>query len=310
MKVSFAAVTLPKSGALAVPIQEGRKLLPTAAQLDKVTGGALTRAMSGSRFEGKSGELLEILAPAGIDNSRVLLYGLGDPKKLVDRDLQDAGGSLAAKLNAVGEKAAAIVVEAPGRSKGAWAANLGYGALLASYRFDRYKTKEPDSNKLSLAKASILTAEATDARKLFRDLEEIAAGVFLTRDLVSEPANVLYPAELASRAKALTKLGVKVQVLGEAQMEKLGMGALLGVGQGSARESQLLVLRWDGAPKAKDKRPIAFVGKGVCFDTGGISIKPSAGMEDMKWDMGGPGVVVGLMRALAGRKAKVNAVGI
>ncbi len=310
MKVSFAAVTLPKSGALAVPIQEGRKLLPTAAQLDKVTGGALTRAMSGSRFEGKSGELLEILAPAGIDNSRVLLYGLGDPKKLVDRDLQDAGGSLAAKLNAVGEKAAALVVEAPGRSKGAWAANLGYGALLASYRFDRYKTKEPDSNKLSLAKASILTAEATDARKLFRDLEEIAAGVFLTRDLVSEPANVLFPAELASRAKALTKLGVKVQVLGEAQMEKLGMGALLGVGQGSARESQLLVLRWDGAPKAKDKRPIAFVGKGVCFDTGGISIKPSAGMEDMKWDMGGAGVVVGLMRALAGRKAKVNAVGI
>lgn len=207
MKVSFAAATLPKSGALAVPIQEGRKLLPTAAQLDKMTGGALTRAMSGNRFEGKSGELLEILAPAGIDNSRVLLYGLGDPKKLVDRDLQDAGGSLAAKLNAVGEKAGAIVVEAPGRSKGAWAANLGYGALLASYRFDKYKTKEPASKKLSLTKVSVLTAEAVDARKLFRDLEEIAAGVFLTRDLVSEPANVLYPAELAARAKALSKLG-------------------------------------------------------------------------------------------------------
>ena len=310
MKVSFAAVTLPKSGALAVPVQEGRKLLPTAAQLDKKTGGALSRAMSGSRFEGKSGELLEILVPAGIDNDRVLLYGLGDPKKLVDRDLQDAGGNLAAKLNAVGEKAAAVVVEAPGRGKGAWAANLGYGALLASYRFDKYKTKEPASKKLSLAKLSVLTAEAADARKLYRDLEEIAAGVFLTRDLVSEPANVLYPAELAARAKALSKLGIKVQVLGEAQMEKLGMGALLGVGQGSARESQLLVMRWDGAPKAKDKRPIAFVGKGVCFDTGGISIKPASGMEDMKWDMGGAGVVVGLMRALAGRKAQVNAVGI
>jgi leucyl aminopeptidase len=126
--------------------------------------------------------------------------------------------------------------------------------------------------------------------------------VFLTRDLVSEPANVIYPKSLVARAKALEKLGVKVSALGVAQMKKLGMGALIGVGQGSERESQLLVMEWTGAPKARNKKPFAFVGKGVTFDTGGISIKPAGGMEDMKWDMGGAGVVIGLMRALAARK--------
>ena len=313
MKVTFAAVTLPKSGALAVPVQEGRKLLPTAARLDKQTGGALTRAMNASRFKGDARDLLEILAPSGVENSRILLYGLGDPKKLTERDLQSLGGSLVGRLNAAGEKAAAVVVETAGRGGkdlADRAADLGYGGLLATYRFDKYKTKEGPDKKNSLGKLAVLTAEAAAARKLYAPLQEVAQGVFLTRDLVSEPANVLYPAELASRAKALTKQGVKVQVLGETQMKKLGMGALLGVGQGSERESQLLVMRWDGAPKSKNKQPVAFVGKGVCFDTGGISIKPAGGMEDMKWDMGGAGVVIGLMRALAGRKAKVNAVGI
>ena len=313
MKVTFAAVTLPKSGALALPVQEGRKLLPTAAKLDKQTGGTLTRAMNASRFKGDAREVLEILAPAGIENSRVLLYGLGDLKKLTELDLQSLGGSLVGRLNAAGEKAAAVVVESAGRGGkylGDWSANLGYGGLLATYRFDKYKTKEGPDKKNSLAKLAVLTSEAAAARKIYAPLQEVAEGVFLTRDLVSEPANVLYPAELASRAKALTKQGVKVQILSEAQMQKLGMGALLGVGQGSERDSQLLVMRWDGAPKARNKQPVAFVGKGVCFDTGGISIKPSGGMEDMKWDMGGAGVVIGLMRALAGRKAKVNAVGV
>jgi leucyl aminopeptidase len=134
--------------------------------------------------------------------------------------------------------------------------------------------------------------------------------VFVTRDLVSEPANVIYPKSFVTRAKGLEKLGVKVSALGAAQMKKLGMGALIGVGQGSEREPQLLVLEWQGAPKTKAKAPVAIVGKGVTFDTGGISIKPAAGMEDMKWDMGGAGVVVGLMRALAARKAKAAVVGI
>jgi len=138
--------------------------------------------------------------------------------------------------------------------------------------------------------------------------------VFFTRDLVSEPANILYPDSFAKQAKSLERLGVKVEVLGEAQMRRLGMGALLGVGQGSVRESKMVVMQWNGSGRKnrgkKAEAPVAFVGKGVTFDTGGISIKPSAGMEDMKWDMGGAGVVVGLLKALAGRKAKANVVGV
>src|SRR6185312_9522009 len=132
-----------------------------------------------------------------------------------------------------------------------------------------------------------------------------ADGVFFTRDLVSEPANILYPESFAQRVDAqLTPLGVKVETLGEEEL------AMLGVGQGSTRETKLVVMSYTGIPRSEDKRPVAFVGKGVTFDTGGISIKPAGGMEDMKWDMAGAGVVIGAMRALAGRKAKVNAVGI
>ena len=163
MKVTFAAVTLPKSGAVAVPVQEGRKLLPTAAKLDKQTGGALTRAMNASRFKGDAREVLEILAPSGLENSRILLYGLGDLKKLTERDLQSLGGSLVGRLNGAGEKTAAVVVETAGRGAkdlSAWAADVGYGGLLATYRFDKYKTKEGPDNKNSLGKLAVLTAEA------------------------------------------------------------------------------------------------------------------------------------------------------
>ncbi len=135
----------------------------------------------------------------------------------------------------------------------------------------------------------------------------IADGVVLARDLINEPANVLYPVEFARRASALTKLGVGVDVLDVAAMRKLGMGALLGVGQGSGHDSRLVVMRWNGGKRGAE--PVAFIGKGVCFDTGGISIKPAQGMEDMKGDMAGAACVVGLMHALAVRKAKVNAVG-
>jgi leucyl aminopeptidase len=155
----------------------------------------------------------------------------------------------------------------------------------------------------------IVTGNPDAAAEALAPLAAVADGVTFARDLVSEPANVLYPAEFAARVQALESLGLEIEVLGEAEMEKLGMGSLLGVGQGSRRESQLVVMQWKGAgdPAAQ---PVAFVGKGVCFDTGGISIKPAAGMEDMKWDMGGAAAVAGTMIALASRKARVNAVGI
>jgi leucyl aminopeptidase len=155
----------------------------------------------------------------------------------------------------------------------------------------------------------VLSANSAGAKRVYQKLEKIADGVFLTRDLVSEPANILYPATLAAQAKTLAALGVAVEILDEKKMKKLGMGSLLGVGQGSLRPSRLVVMQWKGNPKAKDA-PLAILGKGVTFDTGGISIKPAAGMEDMKWDMAGAGVVIGLMKALAGRKARVNVVGM
>ncbi|MEE8506082.1 MAG: leucyl aminopeptidase [Kiloniellales bacterium] len=313
MKVTFASPKLPKSGALVTGVMAGGKLSPTASKLDKATGGALKRAIKNSHFKGKKDQFLEIVAPAGLKNGRILLAGLGKPGDLKEEDLENLGGSAVGRLGATGEREAAILVdaikgfkqEAPVR-----AAHYGLGALLRSYRFDKYKTKEKPESKPSLTKVTIMVADPAAAKRAFTGLEKIAGGVFLTRNLLSEPANVIYPKSLVAEARKLTKLGLKVKALGKVEMHKLGMGALLGVGQGSANESQLLVMRWDGVAKSKGKGPIAFVGKGVTFDTGGISIKPALHMEDMKYDMGGAGVVIGLMSALAGRKAKVNAVGI
>ncbi len=315
MKTNFASLTLPINGALAVTVAAGGKLLASAASLDKSTGGALKRAISASRFSGKKGEILEIMAPSKVKNSRILLIGVGKPSDLLAKDLENLGGQVVGRLSSSGEKSVAIAADPlPGNSlSGAeQAARHAYGGLLRSYRFAKYRTKEKPEQKPSLASLSVLTGDARGARKMFAGFNGVAGGVFLTRDLVSEPANILFPKALADRAKDLTSLGVKVQTLGEKEMTKLGMGALLGVGQGSVRESQLLVMRWEGGPKAKGagQQPVAFVGKGVCFDTGGISIKPAGGMEEMKWDMGGAGVVVGLMQALAARKAKVNVVGV
>jgi len=315
MKITFSALRLPKRGALAILVTADRKLLRSGEELDKATGGALSRAMNANDFQGKKDEVLELLAPAGLDNSRLLLLGIGDPKELKSRDMQAIGSAVVNHMNGVGETQATVAVDTLGRDKAGAAASAGqlaYGARLQSYRFDRYKTKKKPDRKKPLERLSVLAEDAAGARRVFGPLDKIADGVHLTRDLVSEPANVIYPKSLVQQARKLQKLGVKVRALGVADMKKLGMGALLGVGQGSANESQLLVLEWDdtSASRSQARRPIAFVGKGVTFDTGGISIKPAAGMEDMKWDMGGSGVVIGLFQALAGRKAKVHAVGV
>jgi leucyl aminopeptidase len=314
MNISFAAPSVPSSGALVVGVLEGKKLTPSATNLNKLTDGALKRALANGTFTGKKGELLEIVAPAKLENSRILLVGLGEPGKLTEKDLQEIGGSVAAQLLRGGDEKAAVFVDkvGGGMKPAERAANSAFGTLLRSYRFDKYKTKEKPEKKPKLKEIKMMVEDAAAAKRLFQRLEKIADGVFVTRDLVTEPANILFPKSLVVEAKKLSKLGVKVTALGEKEMKKLGMGALLGVAQGSAQEPQLLIMEWNGAPDAKGKgsAPLAFVGKGVTFDTGGISLKPAAGMEDMKWDMGGAGAVVGLMGALAGRKAKVNVVGI
>lgn len=268
--------------------------------------GPLAAALAASRFTGAKGQTLDLIAPAGLDVARLVLVGAGK------RDSFDALGAEHAAANAYNAlKTSGLEIlrlELPD-ADAATAAHAALGVRLAAYRFDKYRTKEPAEKKPSLQRAQVVAAEPDAALAAFPPLAAVADAVSFARDLVSEPANILYPAEFARRVKELESLGLEVEILGEPEMTKLGMGSLLGVGQGSVRESQLVVIRWNGAgdPSAQ---PVAFVGKGVCFDTGGISIKPAGGMEDMKWDMGGAAAVAGLMHVLASRKAKVNAVGV
>ncbi len=313
MKIAISEPALPRRGALLVGVLADRALTRTAAAVDKRTGGALTRAIEASRFKGAKGEMLELLAPTGIAASRVLLAGLGEPEKVDALVLEAVGGSAVGRLATSGESALTIACDAVKGAKlsvADGAARLAYGARLGGYRFDRYRTKEKPEKKMSLKTVTVTVRGAAAAKKIFQRLDKIADGIFFTRDLVTEPANVINPETLAKEARSLAKLGVAVEVMGEARMKTLGMGALLGVGQGSANPSRLVVMRWQGAPKRGRGKPLAFVGKGVTFDTGGISLKPAGGMGEMKWDMGGAGVVIGLMRALAGRKARVDAVGV
>jgi leucyl aminopeptidase len=311
MKISFAAPRTPRSGTIVCAVMEDRKLSPMAEGLDKASGGTIKRAIAASRFTGRSDDSLTVLAPAKLDVTRILLIGVGKPAAAERSAWQNRGGVILALLNAAGEQSAAIVVDVlKGQDAVRAAADLAYGMRLRSYRFDKYRTKEKPEQKPSLKEVTILVGNPKSAERQFEPLDKIAEAVFFTRDLVSEPANVIYPETLAEEARKLASLGVEVEILDEKQMKKLGMNALLGVAQGSARPARLIVMQWKGNPSARNKAPIAFLGKGVTFDTGGISIKAAAGMEDMKWDMGGAGVVIGLMKALAGRKAKVNTVGL
>ncbi len=312
MKIAFSKPEAPASGAYVVGILEDRKLTPAAAALDKKTGGVVTRAMATTRFKGKKDEFLDVVAPKGVPFGRIVLAGLGKIDKLDAKGAEALGGSLVAHLNKTGETQATVSVEqiADGAiGPSVMAAHMALGAKLRAYRFDKYKTREKDDAKPSLKSLNLLVTDVAAARKIHGPLDRVADAVMFARDLVSEPPNVLYPESLAERCKRLTAFGVKVEIFDEKQLEKMGAGALLGVGQGSARPSRMVILQYQGAPKAKDKRPVAFVGKGVTFDTGGISIKPSAGMEDMKWDMAGSAAVIGTIEALAARHAKVNVIG-
>ena len=312
MRITISDISIPRSGGLAVGVLEGRTLTSTAKKVDKATDGALLRAVRSGRFKGAHGEILEIHGPQGLKFSPLLAVGLGEAKDLTELRCEALGAAVAKKFNAAGAAAGAIAIDAVKGAKpstATMAARAAYGAQLGTYRFDRYRTREKPEQKPTLKTFTVMTRSAATARKAYNPLSKVADGVIVTRDLVSEPANVIYPKSLAQQARKLGKLGVKVEVLGRARMKQLGMGALLGVAQGSANEPQVVVMRWNGARSAKEQ-PVAFIGKGVTFDSGGISIKPSGGMEDMKWDMGGSGVVIGLMHALAARKAKLNAVGI
>jgi leucyl aminopeptidase len=308
LDVQIARPVLPTAGALVLPVAEGKAGEAVGWQgLDAATGGAVGRALAVAEFSGKKGQTALVLAPGG-GLSRVVAVGVGRDADLSPLIAEEAGGHAIAQLAREERVALAAAGLAP-----TLAAHLAMGAVLRSYRFDRYRTTEKAEEKPRLARLSLLAEDTEAAEAAWARLKAVAEGVFLTRDLVSEPPNVLNPAELAHRCEGLRERGLTVEVFGPRQMEELGFGALLGVAQGSANEPRMVVMHWRGAGrgrKGQHERPVAFIGKGVTFDTGGISIKPAAGMEDMKWDMAGAGTVIGLMAALAGREAKVDAVGL
>jgi leucyl aminopeptidase len=273
-------------------------------------GRGIDRAISVAEFKGKLGAALDIITPAGTDLDRVVVLGVGDAAALGAQEWMKLGGALAGKLSAGSH--ASVILDLDGSEVSPDnAANFALGAALRGYSFDKYKTKKSEgenAKQQKLIKLIIQCADTAGAKKVFSGKQGVAEGVSLARDLVNEPANILGTLEFTAAAKGLEKLGVAVEILGEKEMKKLGMGALLGVAQGSVRPPRLVIMRWNGG-KLKDK-PIAFVGKGVVFDSGGVSIKPAAGMEDMKGDMGGAAAVTGLMHALASRKAKANVIGM
>lgn len=296
---------------LVVLVAEEGRLSAEASAVDKLTAGAVFSAATSGKFKGKKGQTVALIAPHGLSVPRLVLLGVGKEKEFDVLAAQAAGGALIGALNAQGAYKARVVVDLPKGVKLSTtevAAQMAYGATLRSYRFDKYHTTRKEDEKPTLTSIEFSVKDAKGAIKEYDTLEKIVQGVFFTRDLVSEPANIIYPETLADKCRELSKLGVMVEVLGVKEMTKLGMGALLGVGQGSVRESKLVVMQWKGGNKSD--APLAFVGKGVTFDTGGISIKPAGGMEEMKWDMGGAGTVIGLMKTLAGRKANVNVVGV
>jgi len=310
MKFSFVGAALPKTGAVVIGVNDSVKLGPVATKLDKASGGQLTKAMKLAKFKGEKGDIVSLIAPAGTNLELLLICGLGKDADRTDLVSQNVGGKVLAQLNKHKAKKASMLIEKV-KKDDVVAANIAYGALLRSYRFDKYRTTQKSDSKPTLKELSISLSGQTNAKKLFAKLEKIADGVFLGRDVVTEPPNKLYPETYANTIKKeLTKLGVVVKILDVKQMTNLGMGSLLGVGQGSIRDSRLVVMEWKGKSKASKEFPVAFVGKGVTFDTGGISLKPAGGMEEMKYDMGGSAAVVGAMAALAGRKAKANVVGI
>ncbi|MGX5737062.1 leucyl aminopeptidase [Bosea thiooxidans] len=308
LKLEVKALNAVEGQDLVVLVSDG---LALAAAVESLTGeGAqapLKRAAAAERFKGKAYAALTLPSPQGAPYERLIVVGTGAEADRADLDFVKLGGAIAGRLGA-GRSAEVLLALPDGEIAPAQAADLALGLKLRAYAFDRYKTKTKDKDEAEPVTVTLRATDSSAVKKALKAVDAIAAGVVLARDLVNEPPNVLYPEAFADRAAKLKKLGVEIEILDEKDLKKIGMRALLGVGQGSRRESRVVVMRWNGGKSGE--QPVAFVGKGVTFDTGGISLKPGAGMEDMKGDMAGAACVTGLMHALAARKAKVNAIGV
>jgi leucyl aminopeptidase len=316
LEITFASLSAEPEAVTVILAGDGLDLGSLARELETKSASSISKAAAAADYKGKYKSTIEILAPAKIGIDRLIVAGLGKDSSLTAQQYVDLGGVILGAIQARKASAASVIVDVEGNddvSPEQAAALIAQGALLRNYSFKKYLTKKSNddaADKDGLKKITIHVAHADKAKSAFQPLKAVANGVNFARDLVNEPANILGPVELAEKTKALEKFGVSVDILDVKDMEKLGMGSLLCVGQGSARPSRLAVMTWNGAKGSKKQKPICFVGKGVVFDTGGISIKPAAGMEDMKGDMGGAAAVIGTMYALAERKANVNAIGL
>jgi len=315
LDIRYAPLSAPAGATLVVLAGDGLAFGPAARGIDERTKDALTKAARAAGFSGKLKSSIEVLAPAGIEAQRIVVVGTGRIANELERLL--LGGYIFAQIVARQVESATLVAEPADLGEAgpdAFAADLALGAALRSYTFKKYRTRKDDNDQAADARnglqtLTVLCSKPDAAAKAYAARKAIAEGVFLARDLVNEPANILGPVEFAERMRNLADAGVTVEILDTEQLEALKMNALLAVGQGSVRPSRVVVMQWNGG-KSKRAKPLCFVGKGVCFDTGGISMKPAAGMEDMKGDMGGAACVAGLMLALARRNAAVNAVGL
>lgn len=295
MDIQFVAQIDASADVVAFPVRKGE-----AAKLGALLGAAAAQA----RFEGAAGAIAETAAIDGDQARRLLLVGIGDG---TTHDLERGGAALTARLQTSGVTAVHVDFASAGQSDEDDVLAFAMGARLRDWRLDTYRTRLSDTAKPSL-KTIVIASPAGDLTARWGGYSAVADGVALTQTLVAEPPNILYPESFVERCQHLAELGVELEVLDERQMKALGMGALLGVAQGSTRPPRLLAMRWNGGTPGE--APVVFIGKGVTFDTGGISLKPGPGMDMMKWDMGGAGAVAGAMKAIAGRKAKANVVGV
>lgn len=270
----------------------GATLSPATRRLDRLTRGAVSRVLASESWgKVKPGESLVLGFPAGLEAEALELIALD--RKAGQEEARKAGARVG---KALGPDGALVIAEGHPR-----AAEIAFGLALRAYRFDYHTAEKP-----ALGAVTMMVSKPEEVARAAAPHAALAEGVFFTRDLVNEPANILTTDDFAARLAAMQEIGLDVEILEEPQLEELGLRALLAVGQGSESPSKVVVMRWNGGEGA----PLALVGKGVCFDSGGISIKPAAGMEEMTMDMGGAGVVAGVMRTLALRKARANVVGL
>ena len=304
MKVSFVPKLTEKKEILALVAD--KKSILDFKELDKNILNKIQNAINNEGFNFNKFSSLEIINDKNTSFSKIILISPGEKSSILGSDFAIIGGKINQISSNSNKKIVSILV-AKEFSSDDNLVQIGFGATLNTYKFDKYKTKKKPRKQINEVK--IISKNAAKLKNKLKNKNSVAEGIFLARDLVNEPSNVLNPEAYAKRIKELSKFGLKVEVLNEAKMKRLGMWSLLGVGRGSQYDSQLVIIRWQGN-KTKKTKPLCFVGKGVCFDSGGISLKPGNKMEEMIGDMGGSAAVVGLMKTLALRKAKVNVIGV